>query len=120
MKYGLINAKKIYFSSSEVAEQIGVSVSILHSWEKEFTELRPKKNRTGKRLYKQNDVDIAKKIKEKTNFSELKGKIKKEQNKLNTKNKKISVSQKQVNKDFLLKIRDDLQNILEKINRKNQ
>jgi len=63
MKYGHVETEKLYFSSSEAAEQVGVSADILHAWEKEFKELKPKKNRAGKRIYRQTDIEIAKAIK---------------------------------------------------------
>ncbi|MCL2281837.1 MAG: MerR family transcriptional regulator [Fibromonadales bacterium] len=62
MKYGLVETKKMYFSSAEAAEQIGVPVKVLHSWEKDFPDLKPKKNKAGKRVYTQADIETAKKI----------------------------------------------------------
>lgn len=63
MKYGLVETKKLYFTSAEAAEQVGVPVKVLHSWEKDFPDLKPKKNKAGKRVYNQIDIETAKQIK---------------------------------------------------------
>ncbi len=54
---------KIYHSISEVAEMLGVEAYVLRFWEKEFTQLRPKKNRAGNRVYQQKDIDLLMRIK---------------------------------------------------------
>ncbi|MDR2579535.1 MAG: MerR family transcriptional regulator [Fibromonadaceae bacterium] len=115
MKYGRVETEKIYFSSSEAAEQIGVPVSLLHSWEKEHVALKPKKDRAGKRFYKPNDIEIAKKIKEELSngtpfkeLTEIKPKPKTSKKAKNTNN---------VSKESLLKIRNDLQQALLRIHR---
>lgn len=54
---------KIYYSISEVAEMLGVEAYVLRFWEKEFTQLRPKKNRAGNRVYQQKDIDLLMQIK---------------------------------------------------------
>jgi len=103
MKYGRVETEKLYFSSSEAAEQIGVPVSVLHSWEKEFPELKPKKNGAGKRIYRQTDIETAKEIKEKPRPRQSKS-VEKERGTVLTDNK-----------EFLLEIRDRLRDILDKI-----
>jgi len=102
----------LYFSSSEAAEQIGIPVDILHSWEKKYPELSPKKNANGKRVYKQSDIETAKEIKEKlANEGEVV--VDKPSKKTRTV-KKVSVNNNNDNYD-LLKIRNKLQNVLENI-----
>ncbi len=54
--------QKIYFSISEVAEQLELEQHVLRYWETEFSELKPQKNRAGNRVYKDRDIDIVKKI----------------------------------------------------------
>jgi len=54
---------KIYYSVKEVAEMLGVKTSVLRFWEKEFKEIKPKRNKGGRRLYKGNDIALLKKIK---------------------------------------------------------
>jgi len=109
MKYGQVATEKLYFSSNEAAEQIGISVDILHSWEKKFPELSPKKNANGKRVYKQSDIETAKAIKEKlASNGELV---------VDRPSKKTKAVKKTSNLDnnALLKIRNKLQNVLENI-----
>jgi len=109
MKYGQVATEKLYFSSSEAAEQIGIPVDILHSWEKKFPELNPKKNANGKRIYKQSDIETAKEIKEKVAGEE--GLVVDRPSKQTKTVKKTSNN----NNNDLLKIRNKLQNVLEKI-----
>jgi len=108
MKYGQVATEKLYFSSSEAAEQIGIPVDILHSWEKKYPELNPKKNANGKRIYKQSDIETAK---------EIKGKVAGEEGPVVERPSKQTKTVKKAGKDnhTLLKIRNKLQNVLENI-----
>lgn len=54
---------KMYHSISEVAGMLGVEAYVLRFWEKEFTQLRPRKNRAGNRVYQQKDIDMLMQIK---------------------------------------------------------
>lgn len=54
---------KLYYSISEVAEITGIKAYVLRFWEKEFTLLKPKKNRAGNRSYQQKDIDLVNQIK---------------------------------------------------------
>jgi len=54
---------KIYYSISEVAKMMSLEAYVLRFWEKEFSQLRPKKNRAGNRIYQQKDIDILMQIK---------------------------------------------------------
>jgi len=47
----------MYYSISEVASMLGLEAYVLRFWEKEFTHLRPKKNRAGNRTYQQKDIE---------------------------------------------------------------
>lgn len=53
-----------FYSIGEVSEKIGVKPYVLRYWEKEFPFLQPMKNRAGHRLYTERDVFIVRKIKE--------------------------------------------------------
>lgn len=53
---------KLYYSISEVADMLGVSQSLLRFWEREFNELKPTKNARGARMYRQEDIDLLKRI----------------------------------------------------------
>ena len=54
--------EKLYYSISEVSELLGVSQSNLRFWEKEFKQLKPRRNAKGTRFYTQDDIQILKKI----------------------------------------------------------
>ena len=54
--------QKRYFSISEVAKMLDVKPSLLRFWEKEFKEISPKTNARGKRAYKQDDIDVIRRI----------------------------------------------------------
>ena len=50
--------QKLYYSISEVASMLDVETHVLRYWETEFKQLRPRKNKAGRRTYKQADVDL--------------------------------------------------------------
>jgi len=54
--------EKIYYSISEVAEMFNVNQSNLRFWEKEFKQLKPKRNERGTRFYTQEDIVLIKQI----------------------------------------------------------
>ncbi|GAB4045396.1 MerR family transcriptional regulator [Spirosoma litoris] len=48
---------KLYYGIKEVADMFGINASKLRYYEKEFPTLQPKKNRSGDRVYTQEDID---------------------------------------------------------------
>ncbi len=54
---------KLYYSIKEVSELVDEEQHILRYWEKEFSQLKPKKNRGGNRTYSLKDIDMLKYIK---------------------------------------------------------
>lgn len=48
---------KLYYTIGEVAKMFDVNTSLIRYWEKEFTIIKPKKNRKGNRLFTQKDID---------------------------------------------------------------
>jgi DNA-binding transcriptional MerR regulator len=56
-------AEKTYHSISEVSAILGVRPHVLRYWETQFPVLRPKKGRSGSRMYRSSDVEIASRIK---------------------------------------------------------
>ena len=54
--------QKRYFSISEVAKMLEVKPSLLRFWEKQFKQIAPKTNARAKRAYKQEDIDIIRRI----------------------------------------------------------
>jgi len=59
----LIPLGKMYYSISEVCRATNLEPHVLRYWESEFSMLRPKKNRGGKRAYKDKDIEIICRIK---------------------------------------------------------
>jgi DNA-binding transcriptional MerR regulator len=57
-------AKKLYYKIGEVCELTGTEPYVLRYWESEFPLLAPKKNRSGQRIYSQEDIDLILRIKE--------------------------------------------------------
>lgn len=55
--------KKLYYSISEISKLIDEEQHILRYWEKEFSALTPRKNRSGNRVYSEKDLQIIKAIK---------------------------------------------------------
>ncbi|MGM0636444.1 MAG: MerR family transcriptional regulator [Bacteroidota bacterium] len=47
---------KLYYGIGEVAEAFGVNTSLIRFWEKEFDEIRPKKNAKGNRKFTNEDI----------------------------------------------------------------
>ena len=56
--------KKLYYSISEVSQITGLKQYVLRYWETEFSQLKPNKNHAGNRTYRQEDIEIVKKIKD--------------------------------------------------------
>ncbi len=50
--------KKLYFSITEAAKIVSEEQHVLRYWEREFSQLRPQKNRAGNRVYSQRDMAI--------------------------------------------------------------
>jgi len=50
--------KRLYWSISEVGELTGVQPHVLRYWETEFPTLKPKKNRSGNRQYRERDIEL--------------------------------------------------------------
>jgi len=63
--------EKLFYSISEVANMFGVNQSNLRFWEKEFKQLKPKRNAKGSRFYSPDDILIIKQIIYLTNEQKL-------------------------------------------------
>lgn len=48
---------KLYFTISEVGSMVDEETHVLRFWETEFRQLKPKKNKAGKRIYTRADID---------------------------------------------------------------
>jgi len=54
--------EKLYYSIAEVATLFNVNQSNLRFWEKEFKDLKPKRNEKGTRFYTSEDIQLIKQI----------------------------------------------------------
>ena len=54
--------EKRYFTTTEVANELGLNASQLRYWEKEFTPLNPRTNARGKRFYTAADKELIQQI----------------------------------------------------------
>ena len=52
-----ITIKKIYYSIGEVAAMFDVNNSLIRFWEKEFSIIKPKKNKKGNRYFTEKDIN---------------------------------------------------------------
>lgn len=50
-------SSKLYYSIGEVSRMFNVNTSLIRFWEKEFSIIKPKKNKKGNRLFTKKDVD---------------------------------------------------------------
>lgn len=57
---------KLYYSSSEVSAMLELEPSVLRFWEDQFSQLRIKRNRAGKRMYREKDIELIRTIKQLT------------------------------------------------------
>ncbi|MDZ4698619.1 MAG: MerR family transcriptional regulator [Rhodothermales bacterium] len=54
--------RKLYYSIGEVSKLTGLEQHVLRYWETEFPELKPQKNRAGRRIYTEADVAFIQRI----------------------------------------------------------
>ena len=55
-------SEKLYYSISEVCSLTGLKPHVLRYWETAFPILKPSKNQSGNRIYKQEDIELIKLI----------------------------------------------------------
>ena len=56
------NERTKYYRIGEVAKLTGLPAYTIRYWEKEFEELSPRKSRTGRRLYSEDDLELVRRI----------------------------------------------------------
>lgn len=103
---------KLYYKIGEVASMFDVNVSLIRHYEKEFSIIKPARNKKGNRLFTQNDVDnfhiIFRLIKEEGYTIEgAKQKLNVINNQANSDNKEILQSLLRM-KQFLMELRNQL------------
>ncbi len=111
MPYKEKEIEKLYWSISEVAEIMGVTMSMLRFWETEFEVIQPKKNKKGDRFYTAKDIEILKTVKHlvKEKGYTLKGAKDKLKNKQSESESQYMVveSLKKI-RGFLVQLRDEM------------
>lgn len=50
------NDSKLFYSIGEITERYKIRPSALHFWEKQFPELKPRRNKKGNRFYTDEDI----------------------------------------------------------------
>ena len=111
MPYRNKPTKKIFYKIGEIAELLNVNVSLIRFWEKEFSILKPKKNKKGNRLFTSKDFDNLKIIYHlvKVRGYTLEGARKKlKDNKNETINNFEIVSNLEKIKNFLIKLKEEI------------
>ena len=64
-KFDTMSASEIRrYGMAEASELVGVAPHVLRQWEARFPDLRPKRNRAGRRTYTEGDIAVARRIKE--------------------------------------------------------
>ena len=62
MPYKEKKIEKLYYSIGEVAEILQVNTSLIRFWEKNFTIIKPHKNKKGNRYFTKEDIENLKLI----------------------------------------------------------
>ncbi len=57
-----MDSKRLYYSIAEVSDMLKISQSNLRFWEKEFRQLKPRRNNRGTRFYTKEDIQVVKQI----------------------------------------------------------
>lgn len=57
MKQINLPPSKLFFTIGEVADMFDVNTSLVRFWEKEFSIIKPKKNKKGNRLFTPQDIE---------------------------------------------------------------
>ena len=112
---------KLYYSIGEVSEITDLKQYVLRYWETEFSILNPSKNRSGNRTYKTEDIKIIRHIKEllyekKFTIRGAKQYLEDYYNKNNKGNNIVSISSQEIDKEFLVDLKEKLEETIKLIN----
>ncbi len=55
--------KKLFHTIRDVSEELGIKQHVIRHWETEFSQLQPRKNKNGVRLFREQDVRILRSLK---------------------------------------------------------
>jgi DNA-binding transcriptional MerR regulator len=99
--------EKLFYSIAEVSKLLNINASNLRFWEKEFKQLKPKRNNKGTRFYSEEDIRLVKQIMFLVNEQNLT--LEGARQKLNQKKDQVAKQQELIER--LKKIRKELQGI---------
>ena len=113
--------KKLYYSIGEVSRMTDLKAYVLRYWETEYKQLKPPKNRAGNRTYRQSDIDLILFIKDllynkKFTIEGARTQIASMDEDIDSKEKvekEVPVKAASVNKENLVKIKQELEKLLE-------
>ena len=113
--------KKLYYSIGEVSRMTDLKAYVLRYWETEFKQLKPPKNSAGNRTYRQSDIDLILFIKDllynkKFTIEGARTQIASMDEGIDSKEKvekEVPVKAASVNKENLVKIKQELEKLLE-------
>ena len=58
-----LNIRKLYYSSTEVCNVVQIPIHVLRSWEQKFPYLKSVKSKSGRRLFRPQDLQVVQLIK---------------------------------------------------------
>jgi DNA-binding transcriptional MerR regulator len=99
--------EKLFYSIAEVSKLLNINASNLRFWEKEFKQLKPKRNNKGTRFYSEEDIRLVKQIMFLVNEQNLT--LEGARQKLNQKKDQVAKQQELIER--LKKIRKELKGI---------
>ena len=113
---------KMYYSIGEVSKMTNLKQYVLRYWETEFKQLSPKKNSAGNRKYTVRDIELLDQLKDllynkKYTINGARQLLKNNKNKQNINN---SMEKLSLDKDFLLKMKAEIDSILDIIKKLKQ
>ena len=113
---------KLYYSIGDVSEMTDLKQYVLRYWETEFKILNPSKNRAGNRTYKNEDIKVIRQIKEllydkKFTIQGAKQYIDHYYKAGNKSSTVVNISAQIVDKEFLIDLKDKLEETISLLNK---
>ena len=110
--------KKLYYSIGDVSKMTDLKQYVLRYWETEFSVLNPEKNKAGNRRYRKEDIKIIRHIKELLYDKKFTIRGAKQYLEDYYKNKDsasniVSISSQTVDKEFLLELKNRLEETIQ-------
>ena len=110
--------KKLYYSIGDVSKMTDLKQYVLRYWETEFSVLNPEKNKAGNRRYRKEDIKIIRHIKEllydkKFTIRGAKQYLEDYYKNKDSASKIVSISSQTVDKEFLLELKNRLEETIQ-------